>query len=110
MIFFSFFLSSYISVEAGLNNFTSLIYLDEWLIERRVDLDNKEIKCRASIPKDASWFGARVRLGPENELIKPIWISVKEEQLIDSKLIKVRKVLNDCRSGYLFLLDALLKE
>ncbi len=91
------------SVKAGLNNFTYLISVEDWLIERKVDLDNNEVKCRASIPAKATWFGARVRLGSKNELIKPIWISVKEDQLLDSKLIKVKKLLYDCRSGFIFL-------
>ena len=93
------------SAQAGLNNFTDLIFVEEWLIERKIDLTTNEIKCRASIPSHANWFGARVRLGPNNELIKPIWISVKAEQLLDSKLAKVKELLDDCRSGLLFLPD-----
>ena len=65
-----------ISVNAGLNKFTNLIFVEDWLIERKVDLTINETQCRASIPSNASWFGARIRLGLENELIKPIWISV----------------------------------
>ena len=91
------------SVSAGLNKFTDLIFVEEWLIERKIDLTFNEIECRASIPSHANWFGARVRLGPNNELIKPVWISVKEDQLIDSKLEKVRELLDECRSGFLFL-------
>ena len=94
---------SFTSVNAGLNSFTNLIFVEDWLIERKVDLINDEIKCRASIPSHANWFGARVRLGPNNELIKPIWISVRADQVIDSKLTKIKKLLNDCRSGFLFL-------
>ena len=90
------------SVEAGLNKFTDLIFVEEWLIERKVDLTIDEIECRASIPSHANWFGARVRLGPNNELIKPIWISVKANQLLDSKLTKVKKMLDICRSELLF--------
>ena len=80
-----------------------MIFFEEWLIESKVDLTNNETKCRASIPTHANWFGARVRLGPNNELIKPIWISVKSDQLLDSKLAKVKKLLKECRSGFLFL-------
>ena len=93
------------SVNAGLNNFTELTFVEEWLIERKVDLSINEIKCRASIPTHANWFGARVRLGPNNELIKPIWISLDEDQLLGSKLVKVKELLNDCRSGLLFFSD-----
>ena len=91
------------SVQAGLNNFTDLIFVEGWLIERKVDLKLNKTICRASIPSHANWFGARVRLGPNNELIKPIWISVKADQLTDSKLAKVKELLHDCRSGLIFL-------
>ena len=94
---------TFTSVNAGLNMFTNLIFVEDWLIERKVDLVNNETKCRASIPSHANWFGSRVRLGPNNELIKPIWISVKADQVIDSKLIKIKQLLDDCRSGLLFL-------
>jgi len=85
------------------NKFTNLIFVEDWLIERKVDLTINKTKCRASIPSHANWFGARVRLGPKNELIKPIWISVKANQVLDSKLAKVRELLDACRSGLLFL-------
>ncbi len=98
LLFFSF-----TSVNAGLNKFTNLVFVDDWLIERKVDLTRNETKCRASIPSHATWFGARVRLGPNNELIKPIWISVKADQVIDSKLTKIKELLDDCSSGLLYL-------
>ena len=96
-------LSSFLSANAGLNSFSNLIVVEDWLIERKIDLIMNKTKCRASIPSHANWFGARVRLGSDNELIKPIWISIKDEQLVDSKLAKIRKLLNECRSGLLFL-------
>ena len=102
--FFGIFLIfSFTSVNAGLNSFTNLVFIDDWLIERKIDLTINETKCRASIPSHANWFGARVRLGPNNELIKPIWISVKADQIIDSKLTKIKAILDNCRSGLLFL-------
>ena len=91
------------SVNAGLNSFTNLIFVEDWLIERKVDLIINETKCRASIPSHANWFGARVRLGRNNELIKPAWISLKAEQVLESKLTKIVELLDDCRSGLLFL-------
>ena len=101
--FWTLFISSLTSVNAGLNSFTNLIFVEDWLIERKVDLSLNEIKCRASIPSHANWFGARVRLGPNDELIKPIWITVKADQVLDSKLVKIKELLDDCRSGLLFL-------
>ena len=86
-----------------MNSFTNLIFVEDWLIERKVDLTLNETKCRASIPSHANWFGDRVRLGPNDELIKPIWISVKADQVLDSKLVKIKELLEDCRSGILFL-------
>jgi len=90
-------------VHAGVNSFTNLIFIEGWLIERKVDLTLNETKCRASIPSHANWFGARVRLGPNDELIKPIWITVKADQVLDSKLVKIKELLDDCRSGLLFI-------
>ena len=88
---------------AGLDRFTNLIFFDEWLIERKINSSTNEIKCRASIPSHANWFGARVRLGPTNELITPTWISVDSDFLHDSKLNKIVELLRDCRAGPLFL-------
>ena len=107
MKFFFFLITSCTSVNAGLNKFTDLIFVEDWLIERKIDLTNNETKCRASIPPHSNWFGDRVRLGPNNELIKPIWISLNENQLVDSKLDKVKQLIDDCRSGFLFLPDNL---
>ena len=101
--FWALVITSFTSVSAGLNSFTYLIFVEDWLIERKVDLLINETKCRASIPSHANWFGARVRLGPHNELIKPIWISVKADQVLDSKLAKIRELLDNCRSELLFL-------
>ncbi len=96
-------ISSFTSVNSGLNSFTNLIFVEDWLIERKVDLSINEIKCRASIPSHANWFGARVRIGPNNELIKPIWITVKAEQVSESKLARIKDILSYCRSGLFFL-------
>ena len=94
---------SFTSVNAGLKTYSNLILVDDWLIERKVDLMNNVTKCRASIPLHANWFGARVRLGPNDELIKPIWITVTADQVLDSKLVKIKELLDNCRSGLLFL-------
>ena len=80
-----------------------MIFVEDWLIERKVDLTVNKIECRASIPSHANWFGARVRLGASNELIKPIWINLKQKQVLNSKLSKVKVLLEACRSGLLFL-------
>ena len=106
-MFLALLISSFASVNAGLNRFSNLIVIEEWLIERKVDLIINQTKCRASIPLHANWFGARVRLGPNNELIKPSWISIKADQVLDSKLAKIRDLLNECRSGLVFIPEKL---
>ena len=94
---------SFTSVNAGLNSFTNLIFVEDWLIERKVDLEKNVIECRASIPAHANWFGARVRLGADDELIQPLWIFVNPDQVIDSKLTKIKGILETCRSDFLYL-------
>ncbi len=89
--------------KAGINKFTNLIFVEDWLIERKIDLTSDDVKCRASLQRDGSWFGARIRLGFNDELIKPHWIPIKDEKLGKLRLTKVKKVLKDCRSGLLFL-------
>ena len=84
-----------------------MIFVEDWLIERKVDLEKNVIECRASIPAHANWFGARVRLGTDDELLQPLWISVNPKQVIDSKLTKIRGLLDACRSDLLFLPDTL---
>ena len=106
-IFCLIFICSCVSVNAGLNNFTELIFVEEWLIERKINLTINETECRASIPSHANWFGARVRLGANDELIKPIWISIKSDQLLDSKLARIKRLLKECRSGFFFSPDNL---
>ena len=106
-MFLALLISSFTSVNAGLNRFSNLIVVEDWLIERKVDLIINQTKCRASIPLHANWFGARVRLGPNNELIKPIWISIKADQVLDSKLAKIRDLLSKCRSGLVFIPEKL---
>tara|TARA_Y100001968_G_scaffold284177_1_gene283367 strand:+ start:164 stop:418 length:255 start_codon:yes stop_codon:yes gene_type:complete len=84
-----------------------LIFVEEWLIERKINLTINGTECRASIPSHANWFGARVRLGANDELIKPKWISLKSDQLLDSKLARIKRLLKECRSGILFSPDNL---
>ena len=91
------------SVKGGINKFTTLIFVEEWLIERKIDLRSNEVNCRASLPSNATWFGARIRLGPNDELIKPRGIQKKGEEFGEFRLTTVKKVLKDCRSGLLFL-------
>ena len=80
-----------------------MIFVEDWLIERKIDLSSNNVECRASLPRDGSWFSARIRLGTNDELIKPRWIRIEEEQFGELRLTKVKRALKDCRSGLLFL-------
>ena len=89
--------------KTGINKFTTLIFVEDWLIERKIDLRSNDVECRASLPRDGSWFGTRIRLGANGELIKPRWILIEEEKIGELRLTKVKRVLKDCRSGLIFL-------
>ena len=89
-------------VEAGLDKFTSLDAIEEWVIERRVDSLTNDVTCRASKSGYGTWFGSRIRLGKKNELLIPEGTS--QIKFIDSEIInKVRGALERCRSGLIYV-------
>lgn len=102
-MFFSLFFYACKAGKAGINKFTFLSSSEGWLIERKIDLRSFNVECRASLPRDGAWFGARIRLGTNDELIKPRWIPIEEEKFGELRLTKVKRVLKECRSGLLFL-------
>ncbi len=104
-LFLILFFCTFKAGKAGINKFTNLIFVDDWLIERKIDLKSNDVKCRASLPRDGSWFGARIRLGSNDELIKPRWMPIEKEKFTELRLTKVKRVLKDCRSGLLFILE-----
>ena len=104
-LFFSLVFCTFKVGKAGINKFTTLIFVEGWLIERKIDLISNDVECRASLPRDGSWFDTRIRLGTNNELIQPRWIPLEEEKFSELILTKVKRTLKDCRSGLLFLPD-----
>ena len=88
-------------VSAGLDSFSYLDKVGDWVIERKIDSLKETIYCRASISKHGSWFGSRVRLARNDELVFPSELSKKE---IPSKsTIKgVKQALKTCRSGFIY--------
>ena len=68
------------------------------LIERKVDLLVMRFNAERQYSHEIGLV--RVRLGADNELIKPIWIQ-KNDQMLDSKLAG-KRMLDDCRSGFLY--------
>ena len=91
-----------LGVEAGMNKFTLLDRVDDWIVERYVDSSNNSIRCRASIPGVYSWFGGRIRLNEEGELVTPPGLPETE---IPSQLTiaKLRKGLKACASSLIYI-------
>lgn len=88
-------------VEAGMDRYSNLDRLGNWLIERKFDSDTSEVSCRASIPGYYSWFGGRIRLNKEGELVIPPDLSDEEPPSIGT-LNKVRRALIACRSDLIY--------
>ncbi len=89
------------SADAGLDEFSHLEMIDDWLVERRVDSVTNEIRCRASIPRYWAWFGSRTRLNNKDELIiarDSIEFELPSPQTID----KVKEALRLCRSSLIY--------
>ena len=87
---------------AGLDKFSYLDKIGDWIIERKVDSMTGEVFCRASLSGKATWFSARPRLDKTNKLILPEGVSsltVEEERMI-SELIPS---LKSCRSSLIYL-------
>ncbi len=92
------------AAKAGLDHFSYLDQVDNWVIERRIDSKENTVKCRAYLRGNATWFGARIRLDRNDELLIP-------EDLKNSKrsspkmLAKVKQKLYTCRSGLIYLIE-----
>ncbi len=88
-------------VEAGLDKFTVLDRYKNWIIERRVSSKDTSIRCRASIPNYYSWFGGRIHLDNNGELVIPGELVVKE---IPNKFVlnNVREILTTCRKDLIY--------
>ncbi len=87
---------------AGLNQFTDLDQFQGWLIERKFDSENKMIYCRASMPKYGPWFGLRVRLDSEDQLLIPNYLAIKENTFNKQLISRLRKALKNCRENFIY--------
>ena len=87
---------------AGLDRFSNLDEIGDWVIERKIDSLSKDVFCRASVAKYGDWFDKRIRLNENNELIFP---SEPPKHLIpkDSTVQNVRRALEICRSGLIYM-------
>ena len=59
------------SLQAGLDKYSYLDHVNEWTIERKIDSTENTVSCRASIASGGSWFGARIRLDKNDNLVYP---------------------------------------
>ncbi len=90
------------AVNSGLNKFTFLDEVKGWTIERKLDHQNNEIKCRASIPLYGTWFSSRIRLNKDDQLVIPSQLKAAELTK-ETVLETVKNALNDCRKGLIYL-------
>ena len=89
-------------VYSGMDEFTPVDKIESWLIERKIESITNRVFCRASIPLSGTWFSARIRLNPEDELVSPTgsrFLDFTEEE----GLSKVKTALKECRSGLIYL-------
>ena len=91
-------------VKAGLDKFTILDEVHDWVIERKYDSSKKMVICRASIKSYGTWFSARIRLGKNNKLLIPKEL-LRKETPKPLTLEKVKSALKTCRSGLIYLPD-----
>ena len=82
-------------ISAGLDRFTRWELFEGWIIERKVNSADYSIRCRASKVNNYAWFGGRVRLDKNDNLIGP----VKGSLIQGYQLEKIKKSLRHCRSS-----------
>ena len=97
------------STRAGIDKFTKLDVIKSWEIERRIDSETQEVRCRASIPNHYAWFGGRVRMKDDGKLIIPDEFS--SEKLPNEETVDlVRKALKVCKRGVIYKIHKKLKD
>ena len=87
-----------IGTSALAQGFQTLDHIDQWLLERKVDVKQKPI-CRASIPGSGSWFSARIHLNSNDELVIPNGTNMPKH----NSMRRVREALERCRESILYL-------
>ena len=90
-------------LQAGLNQFTEIDSLGKWSIEQKFNPDNNKVECRASMKGYGTWFGERIRLDENGEVLMPEDVRYKNKADIFSSLIDVRNALSNCRSSLLYI-------
>ncbi len=90
--------------KAGIDEFTKIDQVNDWTIERKIDPSLEKITCRASIYKYGTWFGARIRLDINDDLIVPT--EYIDQELPDNSTLEiVKRSLKLCRRGFSYILE-----
>ncbi len=87
---------------SGLDRFTPLDKVDNWIIEQRIDSRNYFVRCRASVASFYNWFGQSIYLDSKDQLVVPDEFADKKNKH-DVSINKVKTALERCRSGVLYL-------
>ncbi len=90
-------------IQAGLNQFTEIDSFGKWTIEQKFNYEKNKVECRASIKGYGTWFGERIRLDGNGQVLIPEDVSYKNKVEIFDQLIEVRKALSHCRSSLLYI-------
>tara|TARA_B100000700_G_scaffold320005_1_gene416433 strand:- start:1007 stop:1363 length:357 start_codon:yes stop_codon:yes gene_type:complete len=86
---------------AGLNKYTNLDEINNWIIQRRYDGANNRMSCRAYFKGYGTWFGERLRINNDNILIYPD--NMKPGLYDNSQEVELVKVfLNRCRKSIIY--------
>ena len=93
--------SSAFIVKAGIDQYSPIEKIGIWLIERRIDLNNNSISCRASIPSTGAWFGERTRLNKDNDLIYSEGLNIIRDD--ETIIVSVVSALEKCKSDFLYM-------
>ncbi len=90
-------------VQAGLNHFTEIDSFGRWTIEQKFNPEDNKIECRASMKGYGTWFGERIRLDKNGEVIIPKDLLYEKKDEISLYLNEVRNSLSNCASGLLYI-------
>ena len=91
------------SIYAGLNQFTEIDSVGKWSIEQKFSHEDNKVECRASMKGYGTWFGERIRLDENGEVLIPQDVIYKNKSDVFSSLIEIRKALSSCRASLLYI-------
>ena len=88
-------------IQAGLNQFTEIDSLGKWSIEQKFNPEDNKVECRASMKGYGTWFGEKIRLDKNNDVIMPPG-SLSENYPSQEDLEEIKELLKKCSSGLFY--------